>query len=432
MTGTGRVRRRAIEAAGAGLAVLTGSTAGALAGAEPFSTWYYPLAWASTLLVIDAAVALRDGRFFFLARPAFVATLAAWSIPFWLVFELFNFRLHDWYYVFVPGDPRARWCGFVLSYATVLPAILGGERTLDALGFGHVRRTRGFRVTRRSSFTLQVVGAALLALALAWPRLLFPLVWGGVTLVADPWVWRRAPERSLLGDLAAGRPGRVVRLLLAGLAIGVLWETYNLGARGKWIYTVPGLDGGAPFEMPWPGFLGFPVFALDGFAAWQALVVAGLAVPARGPARAAPRLGRVAAALGAAAFAGFVLAGMGRSTIASVTPSLADVPGLPTARFVQDGWDVFDLAEASPDAVARATGADSARAGRWIDAARLVTLRGIGGPAARRLRAAGVRSVAALAASDPATLTRRLASGGRSVDSARVRTWIRAAREAGR
>lgn len=402
-------------------------------GVEPFATWYYPLAWYSTLLVLDAAVAHRDGHFFFLGRPAFTLSLLAWSVPFWLLFEFLNLRLANWYYVFAPAERSARWAGIGLSFATVLPAILGAERLLASLGvadrLGRGSGTPIVRWTPDRLCAVQLAGVAMIAATLAWPRALFPLVWGAVTLLADPFVYRRAPERSLLGDLERGRPGRIVRLLLGGLAIGFVWEIFNLGARGKWIYTVPGLEGWKLFEMPLPGFLGFPVFALDGFAVWQALVVTGLAVPRWGSARTGPRWSRFTAGALAALYSALVLLAMERATISSATPRLADLPAVPATHLRALGYDPFSLAEASPERLARQAGVGTDDAREWIEVARLATLRGIGAANARHLRRIGIRSVEDLAGADPREVEARLAEEGARVPPARIRVWIRAARE---
>jgi len=75
---------------------------------------------------------------------------------------------------------------------------------------------------------------------------------------------------------------------------------------------------------------------------------------------------------------------------------------------------------------------DEAR--RWIEAARLVTLRGIGTVNARRLAEIGVTSVAALAIQDPDALAGKLAAkpGERRLRPtlAEVRVWVRAALDA--
>ncbi len=407
--------------------------AGAALGIEPFATWLYPLAWYPTLALLEAAVASRGGRFFF-GRPAFLASALGWSVPFWLFFELLNLRLENWYYVFLPRDGVARWLGIALSFATVIPAILLTERLADSLGIADTLRTRRVRMPRGR--VLPALGALLLALALAWPRAFFPLVWGGVFLVVDPWILRRAPARSLLGDLERGRPSRIVRLLTAGLAVGLLWEAFNLGARGKWIYTVPGFEDFKLFEMPALGFLGFPFFALEAFAVWQALVVAGLAVSAdERDAWAAGRTGSakgaaVATALAAVLFSILTMAAMHSKTIASVVPTVADL-GAPAVQLERLGiGDPWKLARADPDDLAAAAGSD--RAGMWIERARLATLRGIGAEGARRLESVGVESVEELAGAEPADLARRLGTTGAPAEPARDGGTSNAARAVAR
>ena len=45
----------------------------------------------------------------------------------------------------------------------------------------------------------------------------------------------------------------------------MLWEFWNYWARAKWHYTVPIMENLKIFEMPVPGYLGFPAFALECF-----------------------------------------------------------------------------------------------------------------------------------------------------------------------
>jgi len=74
------------------------------------------------------------------------------------------------------------------------------------------------------------------------------------------WVWRAEKNhvgRSLMGQLAAGDNTRLLALLAAGFICGGLWEAWNLGARTKWIYSVPFFDELKIGEMP---VLGFAVF----------------------------------------------------------------------------------------------------------------------------------------------------------------------------
>ena len=456
--------RRATPAAlaAAGGATLIVATALMRAGVEPFATWYYPFAWYSVLLVTEAAVARRDGRFFFLDRPRLAFSLFGWSIPFWLFFELLNFRLANWYYVFVPDHPLARWTGITISFATVLPAIFLAERALRTFGPWREDFERsparqqpgrgmagpegsdsqghpGSRLPARALLVLQALGLGCLLLPLIWPRWFFPLVWVGMTLVADPYVYRHDPGRSLLADLERGWTRRIARLLVGGMAIGLLWELFNAGARGKWIYTVPGLEELKLFEMPLLGFFGFPFLALEGWAAYQALVVAGAAVdpggrvaplPERSTGRDRPLPGiRRLTLILAALFSALVLRGLEIETISSYSPRLSALTGAPVEDLRRAGYrDVFSLARAEPPAVAAATGTKAAEARGWIELARLAVLRGIGTENAARLRDAGVGTVRELAAADPEALARRLEGRGPPVPPARLRVWIRASR----
>lgn len=406
--------------------VFGAATSGMLHGAEPFATWYYPFAWFPTLLAADAALRLKTGRYLLLSQPARTLALVVWSVPFWLFFELLNFRVANWYYVFVPADAVPRWSGIVLSFATVLPAIVMAQATLEASGVAEGVRWRRLPVSRTLLAALQGAGILFFALALAWPRFFFPLIWGGVTLLVDPWVYRRDPGRSLVGALERGRPGVILRILLGGLAIGFLWELYNARARGHWIYTVPGMEEVKLFEMPVLGFLGFPVLALDGWVAWNALVLARLAPGEGTPAN--RRRVALAVPLALAASVG-VLRGMERWTVTSATPVLSEVVGAAAPRLQAAGMSVFTLAHADPGHVAEAadTAVDVAR--DWVRAARLMTLRGIGAANARALEQAGVPSVEDLARVDAGALADRLRQAGvPRITDARVRVWVRAAR----
>ena len=45
----------------------------------------------------------------------------------------------------------------------------------------------------------------------------------------------------------------------------MLWEFWNFWSRAKWHYTVPIMERWKIFEMPLPGYFGFPPFALECF-----------------------------------------------------------------------------------------------------------------------------------------------------------------------
>ncbi|HVH11279.1 MAG TPA: DUF4332 domain-containing protein [Gemmatimonadales bacterium] len=384
----------------------------------PVPTWFYVFAWYPTLLILDQVVVLLGGASL-LERPVELATMLWCSAVIWFAFEAINFRLANWYYVFLPAARLERWVGITVSLATVVPAVLLPERVLDRLGVWRDLRGPRLRYVPAAVRRLGWIGWATLALVLALPRYLYPLTWAAVWLIAEPLLYERDPEHSLFHDLALGTWGRIARLLAAGFVAGGLWESFNAMARARWIYTVPFFEHVKLFEMPPLGFLGFPFFALEVWSLYQLL---------------APRMNRrvVAASV---AFVLLVLAGIDRWTVSSTTPELAALPGVPTGvaeRLRRTGWDdVFRIARAPTAELAYEANLSPAEARRAHEAARLVTLRGIGTAHAAALMEAGIATIDALAAADPDSVWARVRGGARPT-AAEVRVWIRAAQtEAG-
>ena len=380
----------------------------------PAPTWLYVLAWYPTLLILDQLVVLLGGTSL-LAQPRALITMLWWSAVIWFLFEAINLRLQDWYYVFLPVNPVARWAGITLSLATVVPAVLLPERVLDRLGVWRRLQRRPIAFSPRELQAASWLGWAALAATLAFPRYLHPLTWAAVWLIAEPLLYRAHAERSLFADIGRGDWGRIARLMAAGLFAGILWESFNAASRAKWIYTVPFLEHVKLFEMPPIGFLGFPFFALEVWSLYHLL---------------APRT-NVRTVLASVLFAGLVLVGVGHWTVSSVSPGLADLPGISDAvrtRLQDAGWtDVFRLARAPAAEIAyraRIT-PDEALTARQV--ARLSALRGIGNRHAAALVAAGIGTVETLAQADPDSLWRTVHHSPRPTP-AEVRVWIRAAR----
>ncbi len=210
--------------------------------------------------------------------PRILFSLGSWSVTIWLIFELFNLRLHNWHYVNLVSNTAIRWAGYTLAYATVLPGIFITFTLLKNLGvFTGIRLKR--RLIADDHLTLiQLSGLLLLLLPLILPEYFFPLVWGGFVLLLDPLNYKRGIP-SLLADIQKGTLCKTVRLLAAGLICGFLWEFWNFWAASKWIYTVPFVGNIKLFEMPVLGFLGFPPFALECYAMYNFLAGSRLAVP---------------------------------------------------------------------------------------------------------------------------------------------------------
>src|SRR5213083_1465719 len=397
-------------------AALAGAVVLRRLGVEPVPTVFYLLAWYPTLLLVNALVAAKGGPSLW-DQPRDTAAMLWWSVVIWCGFEALNFRLRDWYYVFVPASPWQRWLGISASFATVVPAILLPERLLDRLGIAHRLVTRPVPLAPRDLRLAVVLGAALLAGALVLPAVLHPLTWGALWLVAEPALYRVDRGHSLFGDIGRGQWGRIVRMMLGGLFAGVLWEAYNVGSRGKWIYTVPFLEHMKIFEMPPIGFLGFTFFALEVWSLYHLL---------------APRT-RPRTVLPSVAVAALVLAGIDHWTVSSVTPRLGDLPGISDevrGRLQDAGWpDVFRLARTPTAELAYRARITPEAAQVARQAARLSTLRGIGTRHAAALIAGGIATVEALAQADPDSVW-RVAHHSARPTPAEVRVWICAAQRA--
>jgi hypothetical protein len=437
-------RRRALLVAFLACAVLALGQSSLWLGIEPFATWSYALSWWSTIFLLDALVCLRVGESLALARPRAFLALAFWSGAFWLAYEAANLRLSNWYYVGIPPDLPTRTLGVFVSFATVLPGVLGVHAFLESRAATRLaREPRAPRPgTQRLLFAL---GAASLVLPLAFPRVAYPLIWGAAFLLIEPWLATRDP-RSLLARWCGGDRAPLGRLLLAGAACGLLWETWNFRSPAKWIYTVPFFEDAKLFEMPYLGFVGFMPFALGCHSAARALVALGWMPEWEGerlgtePPR--PRRARTARAAWVVAilFSAWAIAALNRSTVRATRPAVADLPGIPAefvGRFARAGiahpdqlarWSrerepAIDLEDADPEALHG-----------WIETARLMSVRGLGLRGYTWLADAGVRTVEALAASDAEALLGQFSATRRGLapepTAAEVRVWIRGARRA--
>lgn len=229
---------------------------------EPVPSWYYHLAWWSYIVGIDDVNRRRSGRSLLRDRPAHVAWLAGVSVLWWALFELANLRLGNWYYVMSLPELPLRWAAGMLAFASVLPGILETLELLEGRSVLRSVRVQPLAWSVGKEKAVLAVGLASLFLPMVWPETFFPLAWGSLVFLLEPWN-RAHARRSFLRDLEQGEAGAFCRTLLAGLACGVLWEAWNFWARTKWVYTVPGFEGMKVFEMPLAGFLGFPPFAVE-------------------------------------------------------------------------------------------------------------------------------------------------------------------------
>jgi len=250
-----------------GLLVMITSETATLAHVEPFWSWNTPIAWTGFILFADALVFRARGHSWIRSQPREFLCLALTSIPLWLVFEFYNRFIDNWYYVGLPENAALRYFGYAWSFATIWPAIFEGAE-LVAVWRGPSSTHPAHPALHAPPALVAVsiaAGAAMLVWPLVWPsRYLAAPVWLGFILVLDP-INARLGAESLLADARRGRYDRLVNLALSGFLCGFLWEFWNYWSRSKWHYTVPIMEHVKLFEMPLPGFLGFPAFALECF-----------------------------------------------------------------------------------------------------------------------------------------------------------------------
>jgi hypothetical protein len=233
-----------------------------------------PIAWTGYLLFIDAAVWSLRGESRLGSTPRHFLSLAFWSVPLWLIFEAYNLRLENWAYVGLPESLLVQCFGSVWSFATIWPAILETADFLEALGLFRPPAARRLKLSRSTHLGIVLVGLASVTVPMLVPqsagRYLFGAVWVGFILLLDP-LNCHAKGRSLLRDLEAGSTSTLYSLPISGLICGILWEFWNYWATAKWVYVFPILQGWKVFEMPLPGYLGFPAFALECFVMYEFL-----------------------------------------------------------------------------------------------------------------------------------------------------------------
>jgi hypothetical protein len=264
-----RARRRPFPAHGwLGLAALICAAYLMFHGIEPAATYFTPFAWTSYILIADAAVFAITGQSRLREEPRGLLKMAALSIPLWMIFEAYNLRLANWAYVGLPDSRIERWIGYGWSFATITPGIFMTAALIESFGW-FKQDSRPLRISRRTQTASIALGAVMLVVPLLIPKqiaaYLFALIWLGFIFLLEP-INYRLHLPSFEGDLARGSRARLYSFLAAGWVCGWLWEFWNYWARAAWVYTFPIGQQWKIFQMPAPGYLAFPVFALECFA----------------------------------------------------------------------------------------------------------------------------------------------------------------------
>lgn len=401
-------------------------------GREPFATYFYSFAWWSYILAADALVYWLRGESLIVNRTRTFLLMIPLSIFIWCIFEGFNFRLANWHYINVPHELWKRWIGYAVAYGTVLPGLCVTYHLFKEIRFfGSVSAYR-WRPDPRSLHLMRAVGGVFLLFPLLVPRYCFPLVWIGFALLIEP-LFYRSDNQSLLHDIEHGDLSRLLNLLAAGMACGLLWELWNFWAQTKWIYTVPFFEQWKLFEMPVLGFFGFPPFAVSAYAMYRMLL---MTMQKSG----AWIRGVVWCLITLFCFVCF--AGIDRYTVVSYVPLIQDLPG------VQEEWKeliqktgmekVQDLIRRKASGLI-SLGIPLPEAEELMQKAEMITVKGMGIENYRMLQGAGVKNIPTLARQDPGNLyvrvqeiNRRLQLTHRPPTPAVVRLWVREAQKRAR
>ncbi|HVC18485.1 MAG TPA: hypothetical protein VNE16_00290 [Vicinamibacterales bacterium] len=252
-----------------GLLAMLVSEAGMLLHVQPFWSWHTPIAWTGFILFADGLVRRRRGRSWLTTAPREFAFLALASIPLWLIFEGYNLLIRNWRYVNLPQSAFWRNFGFAWAFATIWPAIFEMADLVATFRRHDAGPAATPPAAARRFGPARALSAAAGAAMLIWPlvrpaRYLAAPVWLGFILLLDP-INAAAGGDAIIADWRSGSRDRLVNLAVAGFACGLLWEFWNYWAHTKWLYTMPFLPPARLFEMPLPGYLGFPAFALECF-----------------------------------------------------------------------------------------------------------------------------------------------------------------------
>jgi hypothetical protein len=413
---------------------------------DPFYSWFYCFAWWSYILIIDAIIYRLKGNSLILSRTKELLLMVPWSVFIWLVFEAANLSLENWYYIHLPNSTVERWLGYAVAYGTVLPGIFETTELSETIGVFKKSRIKKIVISQGGHQILIFLGVLCLVSCVVIPKYFFPLIWVGFIFLLEP-INYRFGGRSLLKDLEEGDPRKIYLLLTAGLICGLLWEFWNFWALSKWIYTVPFFEDMKGFEMPVPGFLGFPPFAIQVYVMYNFISLFRFG---RGweestyhlhSEKKTRSLTIILAAIFIVSFTILIFRAIDLKTVDSYETRLQnaywiepqyrkELPRVGIATL--DDLILKTRDKKERDELALRLLIPKEKLIHWVEKARLVQLKGLGIENLLLLEKVGIHSVEALASEDPETLYKRIARvyQGRSIlKKTKIRIWIKEARK---
>lgn len=243
---------------------------------NPFvSVWLTPIMWTGYILTMDGLLFRFEGGSWLTYRRREFPLLVLLSIGVWLIFEIYNFHLRNWFYAGVPANPLLRDLAYFWSFATIMPGVFLTSELVELalLRFRSPTTRRQKPIQVGPAWSWFLFGLVAVTIPLALPSevasYLFALVWVGFIFLLDP-INKRLDRSSFREQWRTGYFIPTVSLLIGGMLCGFIWETWNYQAflvdGGHWVYTVPQalrLFGWHFGKMPVLGLLGFPPFALE-------------------------------------------------------------------------------------------------------------------------------------------------------------------------
>jgi hypothetical protein len=224
---------------------------------------FFPL-WLGYVLAIDALVEQRAGSSLWTRSRKNFLLLFFFSAPAWWLFELMNKRLGNWDYLGAEHFSDVQYFALcTVSFSTVMPAVFESAELVRTFKWPN-RLADGPRIpdTQRIHIVIFMLGLAMLAVMLIWPRYFYPFAWSSLVFILEP-INRGLGHPHFLEDLARGDWRKIASLAVGSLMCGFFWEMWNYYSYPKWIYHTPGVEFLHVFEMPLLGYGGYIPFALE-------------------------------------------------------------------------------------------------------------------------------------------------------------------------
>ncbi len=233
---------------------------------QPFAMWYIPIVWYGYILLIDSFVYKKNKSSLITKYPKEFIFLCLLSIPFWMIFELYNVYTMSWIYI------NYIWYLHLFDFTTIMPAILETFSLLNVYKIGerfdvkkHIKNSNKDK-KKLIIYVLILIGILASLFPIINPEIGLPFIWIGLFLLLDPlnYIIKRP---SILQKVSIGKKSIMLRIWLSGIIMGFFWEFWNYQAYPKWYYTLPlfYMPQFKLFEMPLTGYLGYLPFAAEVF-----------------------------------------------------------------------------------------------------------------------------------------------------------------------